>query len=444
MVYISCFYSLVCYGISVELAYIADDTQPKPANGLDNLFLSSEAAVMSEDGVVSTAVPKSATPTDTNELKSMEKVKHIIKGAVQEATDIDKRSEKSTQKLTLPIMLLLLLPSVLYYGISHRHASAVCSCLCAIYVLNYILKMHLGMSVIRTSNNEMGQLANGCMVVRFPVILDKLRRYLQSKREESGLEITFKHIAVKSIALALKEHDDMHGHVIFGEFFKSKLSGVDISVTTDVTNTESATIKVLDTNLKGVDFIADELAKRGEALKEEPSLMYSRKARLLSLFPHMTRCYIESFLYILGAQLGLSIPALGVVAFPLGAATLVTSPTQDTRDNLDADTDMAMVPIMGGYSSAPITVTIGGKTLLTALSAENGVRGVEALVISVTVDSKVGTLVEMRRLCTTIQNYMNNPSMLDKADRKQDNQIQDKKLAEEKAIKHASKYKVTK
>ena len=196
-------------------------------------------------------------------------------------------------------------------------------------------------------------------------------------------------------------------------------------------------------NKKGVDYIADELNKRAESLKDGPTLTYSRKARLLSLVPHVTRSYIEWFLSFLGSQLGLSIPALGVVAYPLGAATLVAlSPQEETKtESLEADTDMAMIPIMSGYSSAPITVAIGGSRLLFNFNQEGVLTSKPAHIISVTMDSKVGTLVEMRRFCSTMQRYMNDPSSLDKVDRKLDVMLQDQQIAAEKAKKNAEKYK---
>ena len=425
-----------------ELAYIVDDSQPKPANGLNNLFIADGAAVYKEGEEIPTE--SSATTPSTEEAeenaKPIAKVKDMVQSAVKDATDPTKRKDKSSQsKLSMPVMCMLLAPSVFYYGINHAFIASVVFFLAVAYILNYVLVIHLGESTIRTSNNDMGQLGSGSMNVKFPVYIDKLRRYLNNKREESGIEITFTHVAVKSIAAALADAKELHGHVMLGEFFPSKTSGVDVSVTLDLTNNESASVKVADCNLKGVDYLADELSKRADMLKAGPSLTHSRKARLLSLLPHFVRHGVESLLSFLGSQCALNLPALGVVAHPLGAATLVTS---QLKGESDADTEMTMVPVMSGYNSAPVTVSLGGVKIISSMSQEGVISGVPALLVSVTVDTKAGTLVEIRQFCNQVQQYMNDPNLLDKVDRKNAVVVEDQKQAAARAIKQANKFKV--
>ena len=43
-------------------------------------------------------------------------------------------------------------------------------------------------------------------------------RYLDGKREETGIEITLTHIAVKACAIVLTELPTMAGHVLFGRY----------------------------------------------------------------------------------------------------------------------------------------------------------------------------------------------------------------------------------
>jgi hypothetical protein len=427
-----------------ELAYIVDSSQPKPANGLNNLFIADGAATYKEgeEAPTETAAPKEAKKDagSADAAKPISKVKDLVHNAVKDATDPSKRKDKSSQaKLSLPIMCLLLAPSIAYYGINHSLTASVAFFVLLAYILNYVLVIHLGESTIRTSNNDMGQLGSGSMNVKFPVYTDKLRRYLNNKREESGIEINFTHVALKSISAALSDYKQMHGHVMLGEFFPSKTAGVDVSLTLDLNNNESATVKVTDVNLKGVDYLADELCKRQELLKAGPSLTHSRKARLLSLLPHFVRHGVEMLLSFLGSQCALNLPALGVVAHPLGAATLVTS---QLKGESDADTEMTMVPVMSGYNSAPITVSLGGVKIVSSMTQDGVLSGVPALVVSVTVDTKAGTLVEARRFCNQLQQYMNDPALLDKVDRKNAVAVEDQKQAAARAIKQANKFKM--
>lgn len=426
----------------IELAYICDDSQPKPENGLENLFITTDVTMVNSSGEEH-KIPVHSEKEET--AKPIARVKEMVQNKLKDATDIKKRHEAfKPGQLTLPAMMLLLVPSVFYYGIAGAPViSAFGFLISFVYVLNYLLKLHLGVAVIRTSTNDMGQMATGSMVVRFPVYLDKISRYLNQKREESGIEITFTHIALKAIAAALDDSTNVHGHVMLGEFFRANTEGVDVSVTVDVANNETATIKVKDANLKGVDYLADELAKRSEQLKSGPSLTFSNKAKLLGLFPHMVRKYLDNMLNFIGSQLGIDIPFLGVVAYPLGCATLITSQLSGEQVDVgDVDTDMTMVSVMSTYSSAPIMVAIGGVRILTSINQENGaMSGVPVLTVSVTVDSKAGTLKEIRKYCSIVQQYMNAPAMLDKVDRKKAVEEENKRMLVERERKNANKYK---
>ena len=201
----------------LELAYISDDTQPKPVNGLDNLFISDKAAIMNEEGVISTN-NKDSLKVKPLIKEPLAKVKDIIQTKVKDVTDPSKR-EPTPEKVGIHHMLLLLLPSVLYYGTQNPLLAILFFCISLSIVLNYIFKYHLGVSVIRTSNNDMSQLASGCMIVRFPMYVEgsgKVKRYIQAKNASSGLDIEIKHIALKAMAAALNDHPDMHGHVQLG------------------------------------------------------------------------------------------------------------------------------------------------------------------------------------------------------------------------------------
>lgn len=351
-----------------------------------------------------------------------------------------KRNER-TKRLDLPSLLLLLIPTILFYSIQQKQFATIAFFGSAAYVVNYLMRKHLGVPVIRPSNNDMSHLSDGSMVVRFPVHLDKVTRYLQQKRDEAGFDINFNHLTVKSVGTALNDYPQVHGHVVFGSFFHARTSGVDVSMTVDISENESGSVKIVDANLKPVDYIADELVKRTEALSTGPVLTQSRKARLLALLPNAVRRYVELFFCFLGSQLGMTIPALGVVGYPLGAATVITSML---RENADVDTDMTMIPITTFSTSVPITVAIGGVRILPSLSTEGILSGSPVITICVTMDAKCGSVVEMRRFCNLLQQYMNNPMLLDKADRKLAVEKEDKRIAAERAVKAANKFKPSK
>lgn len=62
-------------------------------------------------------------------------------------------------------------------------------------------------------------------MIRFPVDLSKLLRYLDGKREETGIEVTFTHLAIKAAAVAVSETPSLNGHMLYGYFYKSRTPG---------------------------------------------------------------------------------------------------------------------------------------------------------------------------------------------------------------------------
>lgn len=268
-------------------------------------------------------------------------------------------------------------------------------------------------------------MAGGRVLVRFPVDLGKLLRYLDAKREDSGIEITMTHIAIKAAAMVLEEMPSMNGRILFNQFYRTTKIGVEVSVSMELSDTETVMMRVDDADAKPVEYIADELhnaSRDTRANKKAGSL--TRRERVLNFFPPFMAAEIERMFTFLATQLGLNIPVLGIVGFPLGVCTVITSPNKEG----DADIDIAMIPSMQD-SSTPITITIGGIRILPSLDVDRKVHGNPVLNVAVTVDSKAASLVEGRKFCSKLQQYMTNPSLLDKADRKGQVGREDAKVA---------------
>ena len=257
-----------------------------------------------------------------------------------------------------------------------------------------------------------------------------LFRCLEAKRADSGIEITMTHIAVKSAAVVLNEMKSMKGRVILGHFYPSKLDSVDVGVSADISDQETVVLKVDNADLKPVEYIADELIKTARGLQtDRKSGMLSRREKILSWFPSIIATELEDIFLFLGSNLGLTIPFLGIVGFPLGVCTVLTSPNQTG----DADIDVASIPNMLD-STTPITISIGGIRVLSTIDADRKLHATHALNVAVTVDSKAGSLIETRKLCSRLQLYMSNPFLLDKEDRKPFGAVEDAKIAPTAAV----------
>jgi hypothetical protein len=93
-------------------------------------------------------------------------------------------------------------------------------------------------------------------------------------------------------------------------------------------------------------------------------------------------------------------------------------------------------------SSTPITVTIGGIRLQPQLDPQDKKLGaIPVLNVAVSIDSAAGSLSEGKRFCSRLQQLMNNPALLDKADRILQVSKTDQKAAAAKAASTAALYK---
>ena len=222
------------------------------------------------------------TSTDTSGANSKEKSSSV------EATDVDtkKSKEKKDKKKVTPPFYVLLFPVLLYY-ISPSEYRAFVFIAGFAMAMRYMLRQQLGEAKMPVTSN-MGQVASGRMVIRFPVDLSKLLRYLDSKRDETGVDVTFTHLAIKAAAVAINETPTLNGHMLFGSFYKSKSRGIDVSVSIESPSKETVMMKIVDAEVKPPEYIADEFRERGKAMVNNTTsngsgdLLSKRRAKIIN------------------------------------------------------------------------------------------------------------------------------------------------------------------
>jgi hypothetical protein len=93
-------------------------------------------------------------------------------------------------------------------------------------------------------------------------------------------------------------------------------------------------------------------------------------------------------------------------------------------------------------SATPITVTVGGIRLQPSLDPQDKrLIASPVLNVAISIDSAAGSLAEGKRFCARLQQLMNNPALLDKADRLQAISKSDQKAAVAKDASTAALYK---
>ena len=314
-----------------------------------------------------------------------------------------------SMRITPQWLLLLLTPVVSYFYF--KESRAVSFLLTMLMVLRILFYVHYGEPIQRGSTLQMSSMTGGKLIFRFPIDLTKLLQYLNSQREESGLEVTLTHVIAKVAAMNIYESKTLNGHIILGNFYRCKTPGVDISVSVDTTDKDTLMVKIVDADVKPLDYIAQELQTKSKELRQGSKIddeSSPHKERVLAMLPNGLSYRIKKFLMFLGGSLGLSIPVLGVSPFPLGVCAIIASPYREG----DSDLDVSMIPNTD-ETSAPITISVGGVRIVPSMDADRRMGGAPSINLAVTVNTKACSLVEAKRFCSKLQQSLNNPFMLD-------------------------------
>jgi hypothetical protein len=332
----------------------------------------------------------------------------------------------------------------------HSQYRAVAFLAGLVYSIEYIFRLHLGIPdskvlstriqykhlciLFQISTCGQGAVPSGRMLVRFSADLGRLLRYLESRRESSGVEITVSHIALKAAAIALSENSKLNGHMISGEFYSSVSKDVNVSMSLDRADLPSVMMKVDHADLKPIDYIADEIKRREKDMKDGKDMAWHRTVSLVGMLPQVVSGAVLRALSVVGGRYGITIPFLGIVGFPHGVCTVITIPSKDASDG---EIDVALIP-SASDTAAPISITIGGVRLQPVFDQDNKLAATHVVNVAIAVDSNAGSLGDAKRFSARVQQLMNSPNLLDKADRVAAVSREDEKVKAEKAAIHAA------
>jgi len=324
-----------------------------------------------------------------------------------------KLNENEPKTVTLMTLMTLFNPVLAWY-VSPEDYSTLIFFLVLVYSLHYVFRTHLGTPKAVSLQARRSRLASGNLLVRIPIELAKLSRYMKTKREETDAEVTLMHVAIKAAALSIKDTPALNGHFLLGGFFESNAPGVDISVTSENADRETVTLKIDDAERKPVDYIANEVRKMREG---EEASWHKRNSALRQFFPHFIQVKIDQLFDFLGDGLGINLPMFGVQAFPYGVCTVVSAAL--VRDG-DSDVDLCLAPNFTSIS-APVFITIGGVRMQAGIDGQgNEKRTVisPVLNVSISINTDACSLSECRKFTSCFQAYMNDPQRMDKAERR--------------------------
>lgn len=247
----------------------------------------------------------------------------------------------------------------------------------------------------------------GRITLRIPIDLGKPLRYLELLKVNTGVEVKLTHLVVKAVAVALRLTPAMSGHMFMGAYYPSRKTGVDVSVSVELSEGRTALAKVCDADSRPADEITLDLQAQTKALRR--TRVQSASSNYSALIP-LEITEVVSGVVATFSALGFDWPRLGLVGYPQGECSVVMSLDRDGEQDLDISLgpDMPM-----GSGCAPVVVTVGGIRVQTKLDEERRLLGTPVINVAVSVSCEAASVTEARKFTAKLQSLLNNPSTLD-------------------------------
>ena len=222
------------------------------------------------------------------------------------------------------------------------------------------------------------------------VILDArpVLEYIQRLRVETGEHITLTHFITRVLALTLKEPIDLNGYISFGRFIAHKT--VDLSVVVALEGGKNLSmVKLKQVDELSVTDIAQRLNKRVNEVRSGQDKDMKQTMSTARWMPWFLLRPLLSLVGWLSGGLGLSIPSLGVRAFPFGAGIITNVGVFGVDEAFVPPTPFARVPLyllVGTLRDAPYVddgeVKVRQEVTLTATLDHRFVDGAQAAVLA--------------------------------------------------------------
>lgn len=231
-------------------------------------------------------------------------------------------------------------------------------------------------------------------------------KYVAHHREASGEKVTITHLVGKAVALALSRAPGLNGVIRLGSYVQR--DSVDIAFLVALEEGKNlAKAKICDYDDKSVVDAARELRELAEKLYSGSDEQFNKTMGPLKWMPTWLIRPLVKVTGYLASVMGLSIPALGVEAYPFGSCIITNVGVFGLDEGYAPPTPFAHVPVyvlMGAIRPAPWVNEAG----------EIEVR--EQITLTATIDHRYMDGAQGGVLANTMREVFADPWMLDEVE----------------------------
>lgn len=208
--------------------------------------------------------------------------------------------------------------------------------------------------------------------------------YIEYRRRESGQKITLTHFIGRAIAGAIANTPDVNGYIKWGRFIPHTSVAISFLIALDG-GSNLANTKICDAQTKSLTDISSELQAAADKTRSGKDEAFKKSQNSLRLLPAWL---IRPIVWLTGwltSSLGMSVPALGLEAFPFGVCMITSVGMLGLDEAYAPHTPFARVPILaliGANKKKPVviddTITIRPMLTLTATIDHRYIDGSQA------------------------------------------------------------------
>lgn len=186
----------------------------------------------------------------------------------------------------------------------------------------------------------------------------ELVRWIEHTRKVTGEKVTVTHLVGKAAAEALRDCPSLNGRILFGKFVPHETVDVAYLVVLDG-GKNLAKAKVCNADKKSPWEIARELRDLATRLREGKDDAFKKSQGPLGLLPTWIIRPMVAFTGWLTGALGVSMPAMGLEAFPFGSVIVTSVGMFGLDEGYAPPTPWARVPVyvlIGAIKEQPAVV----------------------------------------------------------------------------------------
>ncbi len=228
-------------------------------------------------------------------------------------------------------------------------------------------------------------------------------QWIDKTRAATGEKVTITHMVGKAIALGLAKAPQINGRITLGSYIPFDTVDVTFLVALE-DGADLAKAKIANLDKRPVADIAAELRVKADKLRKGQDDEFEKSKGVLRALPTWL---LRPILWLTGwltSSLGISLPALGLEAFPFGSCVVTSVGMLGIDEAFAPHTPFARVPLLVLVGAVKDTVV-----------ARDGVPVVRPmLTLTATIDHRFVDGTQLATVAKTIRGVLENPDLLDK------------------------------